>query len=161
MDLDRPTRDLSLGNRQKLGLVTALAHRPELVVLDESSNGLDPLMQREIETILRGLTLAGGTVLLSSALARRRRADRRSRRLHPGGPVGRAGAARRAGVPGASPAADGDARVVTVTWQGPAAPVLRRAADLGALTVDARGADLEATLLALYAEGNRQPEVVA
>ena len=45
--LDRPIRDLSKGNRQKLGLVQAFMHRPDVLVLDEPTGGLDPLLQEE------------------------------------------------------------------------------------------------------------------
>ena len=59
-------RTLSKGNRQKLGLVQAFMHRPELLVLDEPTSGLDPLVQREFLTLLREAREAGQTVLLSS-----------------------------------------------------------------------------------------------
>jgi ABC-2 type transport system ATP-binding protein len=64
--LDRPARQLSRGNRQKLGLVLALMTRPQLLVLDEPSSGLDPLVQREFHALLAEHSAAGGTVLLSS-----------------------------------------------------------------------------------------------
>ncbi|MDQ3434754.1 MAG: ABC transporter ATP-binding protein, partial [Actinomycetota bacterium] len=47
LDLSRPIRALSKGNRQKVGLVQAFMHRPELLILDEPTSGLDPLLQRE------------------------------------------------------------------------------------------------------------------
>jgi len=64
--LDRPIRQLSRGNRQKIGIVQAFMHRPELVVLDEPSAGLDPLLQAEMRTLLRESAAAGATVFLSS-----------------------------------------------------------------------------------------------
>ncbi len=64
--LDRPIRQLSRGNRQKLGIVQAFMHRPELVVLDEPSSGLDPLLQAELRRLLRETAAAGSTVFLSS-----------------------------------------------------------------------------------------------
>ena len=65
-DLDRPVRTLSKGNKQKLGLVQAFLHRPELLVLDEPTSGLDPLVQREFLQLVREARDAGQTVLLSS-----------------------------------------------------------------------------------------------
>ena len=64
--LERPIRQLSRGNRQKLGIVQAFMHRPELVVLDEPSSGLDPLLQTELRALLRETAEAGATVFLSS-----------------------------------------------------------------------------------------------
>ncbi len=63
---DRPVRELSKGNRQKIGLVLAFMHRPELLVLDEPTSGLDPLMQREFESLLRETADEDRTVFLSS-----------------------------------------------------------------------------------------------
>lgn len=64
--VDRPIRELSKGNRQKLGLVLAFMHRPELLVLDEPTSGLDPLVQDEFHRLLRETTADGRTVFLSS-----------------------------------------------------------------------------------------------
>jgi ABC-2 type transport system ATP-binding protein len=64
--MDRPVRQLSKGNRQKVGLLLAFMHRPELVVLDEPSTGLDPLVQAELDRLLRETADSGRTVLLSS-----------------------------------------------------------------------------------------------
>ncbi len=65
-DLDRPTHALSKGNRQKLGIVLAFMHRPELLVLDEPTSGLDPLLQNEFARLLEETALDGRTVFLSS-----------------------------------------------------------------------------------------------
>lgn len=65
-DLARPIRDYSRGMRQKLGIVQALQHDPELAILDEPSEGLDPLMQRAFYGILDELRAEGRTVFLSS-----------------------------------------------------------------------------------------------
>jgi ABC-2 type transport system ATP-binding protein len=64
--LDRPIRDLSKGNRQKLGLVQAFMHRPEVLVLDEPTSGLDPLLQEEFRRLLRETVDDGRAVFLSS-----------------------------------------------------------------------------------------------
>ena len=59
-------RKMSRGTRQKLGIVLALAHQPRLVVLDEPSSGLDPLMRDELARCLRELAAQGQTVFFSS-----------------------------------------------------------------------------------------------
>jgi ABC-2 type transport system ATP-binding protein len=64
--LARPIRDYSRGMRQKLGIVQALQHDPELAILDEPSEGLDPLMQRAFYAILDDVRAAGRTVFFSS-----------------------------------------------------------------------------------------------
>jgi len=66
VEMGRPIRDLSMGNKQKLGLVQALMHQPELVILDEPTLGLDPLMQQEFQRLVHELRAAGTTVFLSS-----------------------------------------------------------------------------------------------
>ncbi len=64
--LDRQVHELSKGNRQKLGIVLAFMHRPELLILDEPTSGLDPLMQNEFQHLVRETTAEGRTVFLSS-----------------------------------------------------------------------------------------------
>ena len=65
----RAVKDLSKGQHARLGLVLALAHRPELLVLDEPSSGLDPLVRRDIlRAIIRTIADEGRTVLFSSHL---------------------------------------------------------------------------------------------
>jgi ABC-2 type transport system ATP-binding protein len=66
LDLSRQVRQLSKGNKQKLGLVQAFMHSPELLVLDEPTSGLDPLVQREFMAMVREARDNGQTVLLSS-----------------------------------------------------------------------------------------------
>ena len=66
LDVTRRVRELSLGNRKKVGIVSALQHRPELYILDEPTSGLDPLMQREFYSILTERCKEGATVFLSS-----------------------------------------------------------------------------------------------
>ena len=58
--------DLSSGNRQKIGIIQAFMNKPEFVILDEPSAGLDPLVQREVQGLIRETADAGGTVFLSS-----------------------------------------------------------------------------------------------
>jgi ABC-2 type transport system ATP-binding protein len=64
--LNRPIRELSKGNRQKLGVVQAFMHRPELLVLDEPTSGLDPILQEEFRLLLRQTAADGRTAFLSS-----------------------------------------------------------------------------------------------
>ena len=66
LDPARRAEELSLGNRKKAAIVCALQHEPELLILDEPTAGLDPLMQREFFAILRERNQAGTTVFLSS-----------------------------------------------------------------------------------------------
>ncbi len=65
-DLGRRIGDLSKGNRQKLGLVAAFMHRPEVLILDEPTAGLDPLVQEEFRAVVRETVAEGRTVFLSS-----------------------------------------------------------------------------------------------
>ena len=66
LDREQKVDELSFGNRKKVGIVCALQHEPELLILDEHTGGLDPLMQREFFEILRERNRAGATVFLSS-----------------------------------------------------------------------------------------------
>ncbi|MBP3413078.1 MAG: ABC transporter ATP-binding protein [Oscillospiraceae bacterium] len=66
LDPKRKIRELSLGNRKKLGIVCALQHKPRLYILDEPTSGLDPLMQKEFYEILRQRNAEGATIFLSS-----------------------------------------------------------------------------------------------
>lgn len=65
-DLERKVGDLSSGNRQKVGLILAFMSKPELIIMDEPSTGLDPLMQREFQAMMREVAAEGRTVFLSS-----------------------------------------------------------------------------------------------
>ena len=66
LDLKRPIKNLSKGNKQKVGVVQALMHRPELLLLDEPTSGLDPLMQQEVLALIREAQRNGATVFFSS-----------------------------------------------------------------------------------------------
>jgi ABC-2 type transport system ATP-binding protein len=66
LDLKTPIKNFSHGNKQKVGVVQALMHRPELVLLDEPTGGLDPLMQQEVLRMLAEAQDNGATVFFSS-----------------------------------------------------------------------------------------------
>jgi ABC-2 type transport system ATP-binding protein len=65
-DLGRPMRRLSRGNKQKIGLIQAMFHRPPLLILDEPTGGLDPLVQEEFLRIIDEVRAEGRTVFFSS-----------------------------------------------------------------------------------------------
>ncbi len=169
--LDRPVHELSKGNRQKLGVVIAFMHRPELLILDEPTSGLDPLMQDEFHRLLRETTVDGATVFLSSheldevqriadrvaiikegrlvvadtVQALRQRAPQ-TMELRFRAPVAAAVFESLDGV--AHVSVDGDR--VTLHATGELAPLLRVIADHDPLDVIARHADLDELFLTYY-----------
>lgn len=170
-ELDRPAHTLSKGNRQKIGLLMAFMHRPDLLVLDEPTAGLDPLMQDEFADLVRETVADGRTILLSShdldevqrlvervCILREGRVVVTSTVDHLREKAPRAiefrfdGAARPDlfsrldGV--AVRSCEGDRITLSVT--GPVAPLLRVAADEGAIDVTARRADLDELFLSYY-----------
>lgn len=66
LDVTRKVDELSFGNKKKVAIVCALQHMPELLILDEPTGGLDPLMQKEFFDILRERNKKGTTIFLSS-----------------------------------------------------------------------------------------------
>lgn len=66
LDLNLAIKNLSKGNKQKVGVVQTLMSRPELVLMDEPTSGLDPLMQQEVYRLLREAQSEGTTVFFSS-----------------------------------------------------------------------------------------------
>lgn len=64
--LDQPIKSLSKGNRQKIGILQALMHRPEVLILDEPTSGLDPLMQEAFYDTVRDASKDGTAILMSS-----------------------------------------------------------------------------------------------
>jgi ABC-2 type transport system ATP-binding protein len=66
LSLDRRIGALSRGNRQKVGLVQAFVHEPDLLILDEPTSGLDPLVQHTFHELVREVVSAGRTVFVSS-----------------------------------------------------------------------------------------------
>jgi ABC-2 type transport system ATP-binding protein len=170
-DLDRPVRSLSKGNRQKIGLIQAFAHEPELLVLDEPTSGLDPLVQEEVLELLREAAAEGRTVFLSShALAEVQRVADRVAIIRDGHLVLvegveslRARALGRvmvsfkapppAGVFDSVPGVTETGRrgtVVTLALQGPADALVKALARYEVVGLDSHEADLEDIFLALY-----------
>ena len=171
--LDRRIQELSKGNRQKLGIVLAFMHRPELLVLDEPTSGLDPLMQDEFHRLLRETTAEGRTVFLSSHELDevQRVADRvaiiRQGRLVVSDTVKRLRAQapqtmelrfRTPVAPAVFESLDGVQHVivehdrVTLHAAGELAPLLRVIADHDPVDVVARHADLDELFLTYYRE---------
>lgn len=66
LDLKTQAKNLSKGNKQKVGVVQALMHRPELLLLDEPTSGLDPLIQQEVHKLIGEAKADGATVFFSS-----------------------------------------------------------------------------------------------
>ena len=66
LNLKRPVGDLSKGNRQKVAVILAFQHQPEVLILDEPTAGLDPLMRQAVLDLIRETAAAGAAVLLSS-----------------------------------------------------------------------------------------------
>ena len=66
LDLTRKIKDLSTGNKQKVGIIQAFSHEPELLILDEPTSGLDPLMQQNVYHLIDAARNEGRTVFLSS-----------------------------------------------------------------------------------------------
>lgn len=66
LDLDRRVKVLSTGNRQKLNIILGLIGQPKVLILDEPTQGLDPLFQNEVYRVLAAFKAAGGTVFISS-----------------------------------------------------------------------------------------------
>jgi ABC-2 type transport system ATP-binding protein len=66
LDLDRKIKSLSKGNRQKVGVVQAFMHAPEVLILDEPTSGLDPFLQQQVVAMIREARAKGQTVFMSS-----------------------------------------------------------------------------------------------
>jgi ABC-2 type transport system ATP-binding protein len=66
LDLDKKIDDLSYGNKKKVGIIQGLLHEPKLIILDEPTGGLDPLMQQRFFDLLRAENKKGATILFSS-----------------------------------------------------------------------------------------------
>jgi ABC-2 type transport system ATP-binding protein len=173
LDLDpsRRFKEYSKGNKQKVGLVIALQHRPELLILDEPTAGLDPLVQQTFFQILREAVAAGSTVFLSSHILSEveKSCDRvaiiREGRIAKIGTVdglrdlahhqvelrfsGPVPVAEFSGLPGVSDVVGAD-HTLRMRVSGPITPVVQAAARYELLDFISREPSLEETFLAQY-----------
>ena len=175
LDLDpsRRYKEYSKGNKQKVGIVIALQHRPDLLVLDEPTAGLDPLVQQSFFELVQLAKAAGRTVFLSShilsevektcgrvAIIREGRIVKTDTvdalrdlahhqvelRFTDSVPI-----AAFAGLPGVSDVVAGD-HVLRLRVSGPITPVVRAAAQYDLLDFVSREPSLEETFLAQYGQ---------
>jgi len=173
IDPSRKFREYSKGNKQKIGLVVALQHRPDLLMLDEPTSGLDPLVQQTFYEIIREAKAEGRTIFLSSHILSEveKTCDRvaiiREGRLIK---VDRVEALRDlahhqvelrfagevpmgafAAIPGVSEVTTED-HLLRMRVSGPITPVVREAARYELLDFVSREPSLEETFLAMYGE---------
>ena len=175
IDPKRRFKELSKGNKQKIGLVIALQHRPELLILDEPTSGLDPLVQQSFYELVREARKDGRTIFLSSHILSEveRTADRvgiiregvlvkvdsveglrdlahHQVELRFAGPVPTAAFEH---LPGVSEVA-AEAHVLRMRVSGAITPVVRAAAQYELLDFVSREPTLEETFLAQYGHGD-------
>jgi len=180
LDPTRRVRGLSKGNKQKVGLVQAFVHRPELLILDEPTSGLDPLVQAEFLAMIREVRDEGRTVFLSShvlseveqaadsvVVLREGRVVLTSgvdavraqlgQRVHLtlSGRVEAAPFLPLDGVRGATAAPAGANTRLTLDLDGTPDAALRLATTHTVLAIDAERPDLEAAVMSLYAKESR------
>ena len=171
LPLDRAIGSLSKGNRQKVGLVQAFMHEPDLLVLDEPTAGLDPLIQQTFYGIVADARRAGATVFLSShVLPEVQHVADRVALIRNGGLVmtaavdqlrARAFARVEVAFAAAPPAAafagvagvreiERHGQTVLFALQGEADPLIKALAGFRVLGIDSHEADLEDIFLDLY-----------
>lgn len=174
LDPSRPFRELSTGNRRKVGLVLAFMTDPELLILDEPTSGLDPLLQEEFRDLLAERKASGATIWLTSHVMAEveRVADRVG--LVRDGKLAReltmaelrhqatgqirltfpqtVDADQFASVPHVTGVQAKDVELV-VTVDGPVTGVLQRAAELGATAIETEKRDLDDIFLEMYQAG--------
>ena len=173
LDLRRKYEDLSHGNKQKVALVQSFMHEPELLILDEPTLGLDPLMQREFRDLVRESVASGATIFLSShvlsevedicdrvamidggrILRSGSLAELRSQRSHrvEARIEGRLSEADLGALAGVSAVVVED-HLVSCTVQGPVGPLLRRLEDAGVVELDSHELTLEELFFAQVGE---------
>ena len=177
VDPTRKFKEYSKGNKQKIGLIVALQHRPDLLVLDEPTSGLDPLVQQTFYEVIREAKAEGRTIFLSSHILSEveKTCDRvaiiRDGRL---AKVDRVEALRDlahhqvelrfvgdvpvgafAAIPGVSEVVADD-HILRMRVSGSIAPVVREAARYELLDFVSREPSLEETFLAQYGHGAGQ-----
>jgi ABC-2 type transport system ATP-binding protein len=174
VDPSRKFKEYSKGNKQKIGLIVALQHRPDLLVLDEPTSGLDPLVQQTFYEVIREAKAEGRTIFLSSHILSEveKTCDRvaiiRDGRL---AKVDRVEALRDlahhqvelrfagddvpvgafAGLPGVSEVTS-DGNLLRMRVSGSITPVVREAANYELLDFVSREPSLEETFLAQYGQ---------
>jgi ABC-2 type transport system ATP-binding protein len=177
-DLGRKISDLSSGNKQKVAIIQAFMNKPDLLILDEPSNGLDPLMQQELQAIIREVRDDGRTVFLSShSLGEVERVADRVGILRAGHliVVERVDTLKRKAirrldlefeepVPADAFSGIGGVRSVephgnslSVTFEGSVNALLRTALEHAVVNLNSREADLEEIFLAYYREDGKGP----
>lgn len=181
LDLTRRVRDYSSGNRQKLALVQAFMHEPQLLILDEPTNALDPLIQQEFYRMVDEVKAAGGTIFLSShVLPEVERVADRVGIIRNGGLVAvesvaelKERALRRIEFRFATPLTDinpftpipnvrsaailDDGRVADVVVEGSMDPVIKAASAFEVASVVSHDGDLEEAFLAFYEPDETAP----
>jgi ABC-2 type transport system ATP-binding protein len=182
LDLGRRYESLSHGNKQKVGLIQAFMHKPELIILDEPTLGLDPLIQREFRHVIAESVADGATVFLSShvlsevelicdriGLIRDGRLERvgslnqlRTLRIHRIEAVftGRLKADDLAVVPGVTDPAVDDHHL-TCAVRGTVAPLLRVLDGAGVVELDSHELSLEEVFLGEFAAAPAAAEPAA
>ncbi len=174
-DLSRKVGEYSTGNRQKIGLILAFMHRPDLLILDEPTAGLDPLIQQEFHAMVEETRSEGRTIFLSShTLSEVERVAERVGILRDGKLVTvqrvdelKATAIRRLTiefaedvpgglfdeVPGVREARVHNGRVADVRYDGSVNQILRAAVEYDVLNLNSEEADLEEVFLEYYRGG--------
>ena len=174
LDTSRKFKEYSKGNKQKVGLVAALQHRPDLLMLDEPTSGLDPLVQQTFYEVIREAKAEGRTIFLSSHILSEveKTCDRvaiiRDGRLVKVDRVealrdlahhqvelrfaGEAPVAAFASLPGVSDVSSED-HLIRMRVSGSITPIVRAAAEYELLDFVSREPSLEETFLAQYGRG--------
>lgn len=174
LELDKRFLDLSKGNRQKVGVVQALMHEPDILVLDEPTGGLDPIAQRTVLELVDARRDAGAAVLFSSHIlsevediADRVTILRKGRKVAEGTTTDLGAAAVQTidvvleqqpppdlltGIPGVTLELQETVKV-SMTVTGSAAEAMRRLAPLGIVRIDTGRHDLDEVFYGYYGGG--------